>query len=99
MEPTTVGFIGVGVLVLLLFSGLHIGVVMILIGFLGMAYLSGLPAGLGILKTVPFATFNTYAYDFSVIPLFVLMGEFCYYGNISGDLYEAAHKIMGGLRG
>lgn len=99
MEPTTVGFIGVGILILLLFSGLHIGVVMILIGFLGMAYLSGLPAGLGILKTVPFATFNTYAYDFSVIPLFVLMGEFCYYGNISGDLYAAAHKIMGGLRG
>src|SRR5450759_4739165 len=27
------------------------------------------------------------------------MGEFCYYGNISGDLYAAAHKIMGGLRG
>ncbi len=98
MEPVTVGYIAVGVLVLLLFSGLHIGVVMGLIGFFGMCYLSGWSAGLGVLKTVPWATYFT-AYDFSVIPLFVLMGEFCFHGDISGDLYTAAHKFLGGLRG
>jgi C4-dicarboxylate transporter, DctM subunit len=98
MEPVTVGYIAVGILVLFLFSGLHIGVVMGLIGFFGMVYLSGWGAGLGILKTVPWdAYFNKY--DFSVIPLFVLMGEFCFHGDISGDLYAAAHKFMGGLRG
>ena len=98
MEPVTVGYISVGILVLLLFSGLHIGVVMGLIGFFGMVYLSGWTAGLGALKTVPWATYFT-SYDFSVIPLFVLMGEFCFHGDISGDLYSAAHKFLGGLKG
>ena len=97
MEPITVGYIGIGVLVVLLFSGLHIGVVMGLIGFLGMAYLSGWGAGLALFKTVPFTTFTDY--DFSVIPLFVLMGEFCFHGNISGDLYQTAHALFGRLRG
>ena len=98
MEPVTVGYIAVGILVLFLFSGLHIGVVMGLIGFFGMCYISGWGAGLGILRNVPFDTYFN-KYDFSVIPLFVLMGEFCFHGDISGDLYAAAHKFLGGLKG
>lgn len=97
MEPVTVGYIGIGLLVILLFSGLHIGIVMGVIGFLGIAYLGGWSSGVGILKIVPYVTFATY--DFSVIPLFVLMGEFCFHGNISGDLYTVAHKFLGELRG
>ena len=97
LEPVTVGYIGVGVLIVLLFAGVHIGIVMGLIGVLGMAYLSGWVAGLGILRTVPYSTFASY--DFSVIPLFILMGEFCFHGDISGDLYQTAHKFFGRLRG
>jgi C4-dicarboxylate transporter, DctM subunit len=97
MEPITIGYIGVGILIILLFSGMHIGVVMALIGFFGMCYLSGWQAGLGALKTVPYSTFSTY--EFTVIPLFLLMGEFCFHGDISGDLYKAAHEFLGGLRG
>jgi len=97
MDPVVVGYIGIGVLVVLLFTGMHIGVVMGMLGFAGLVYLLGWEAGLGVLKTTPY---NTWAgYNFSVIPLFVLMGEFCFRGNISGDLYAAAHKILGGLRG
>jgi C4-dicarboxylate transporter, DctM subunit len=97
VDSITVGYIGIAVLILLLFAGLHIGVVMGLVGFVGMIYLNGLPGALGVLKTTPFTTFANY--DFSVIPLFVLMGEFCFHGQISGDLYAAAHKFLGGLRG
>jgi C4-dicarboxylate transporter, DctM subunit len=97
MEPVMVGYIGIGVLIVLLFSGLHIGVVMGLLGFAGMVYLNGWAGGFGVLRTVPYSTFASY--DFSVIPLFVLMGEFCYHGGISSDLYSAAHKMLGGLRG
>jgi C4-dicarboxylate transporter, DctM subunit len=97
LEPVTVGYIGVVVLIVLLFAGVHIGIVMGLIGVLGMAYLSGWGAGLGILRTVPYSTFASY--DFSVIPLFILMGEFCFHGDISGDLYQTAHKFFGRLRG
>jgi C4-dicarboxylate transporter, DctM subunit len=97
MTPLVVGYIGLAILILLLFSGLHIGIVMGVIGFLGMAYLNGWDAGLGVMKTVPFSSFASY--DFSVIPLFLLMGEFCFHANISDDLYIAAHKIMGKVRG
>jgi C4-dicarboxylate transporter DctM subunit len=97
MEPVLVGYLGVIVLIILLFSGMHIGVVMALIGFLGTCYLGGWNGGLEMLKAVPYSTFSNY--EFTVIPLFVLMGEFCFHGNISGDLYAAAHKFLGGLRG
>ncbi len=97
MEPIVVGYIGIAVLVLLLFSGLHIGVVMGLLGFVGIVILNGWGGGLGVLRTTPYTTFASY--DFSVIPLFVLMGEFCFHGDISGDLYASAHKFLGSLRG
>lgn len=97
MEPITIGYIAIGVLIILLFSGLHIGVVMGLIGFVGMIILNGWEGGLGVMKTTTYTTWANY--DFSVIPLFVLMGEFCFHGDISGDLYSAAHKFLGSLRG
>jgi len=59
--------------------------------------LSGWSAGLGLLKTVPYSTY--FSYDFSVVPLFILMGEFCFHGKISGDLFATTYKFLGGLRG
>ncbi len=97
MTPLTVGYISIVVLILVLFSGIHIGVVMGLLGFLGMAILSGWPAAQGVLQTVPYATISDYG--FSVIPLFILMGEFCFIGSLSSDLYSAIHKFLGNLRG
>jgi len=76
---------------------LHIGVVMGLLGFAGMVYLCGWNGAAGVLKTTPYSTWASY--DFSIIPLFVLMGEFCFHGNISSDLYSAAHKLLGSLKG
>jgi len=97
MTPLSVGYIGIGVLVAVLFSGIHIGVVMGLIGFLGIAYLSGWLAALAVLRTVPFTTFANYS--MSVVPLFILMGSFCFYSGISKDLYDSVHKWLGQLRG
>jgi C4-dicarboxylate transporter DctM subunit len=97
MTPLEIGYIGIAILIVLLFSGVHIGVAMGLIGFLGMAFISGWPAGLAILKTVPFTTFANYG--MSVVPLFILMGSFCFYSGISKDLYDSVHKWLGQLRG
>jgi C4-dicarboxylate transporter, DctM subunit len=97
MEPITVGTIGVIVLILFLFSGLHIGIVMGLIGFLGIIFLAGWDAGLGVLTTVPYATWASF--DLSVVPLFILMGEFCFQGNLSNELFASAYKWLGGLKG
>lgn len=97
MTPLTIGYIGIGLLIVLLFSGIHIGVVMGVIGFLGIACISGWAAGLIVLKTVPFTTFANYS--MSVVPLFILMGGFCFYAGISKELYDTVHKWLGHLRG
>jgi len=97
MTPLTIGYIGVLVLVILLFSGIHISVVMGMIGFLGISYISGWDSGFAVLRTVPFTTFANYG--MSVVPLFILMGAFCFYSGISKELYDCVHKWLGQLRG
>ncbi len=97
MEPVIIGYIGIGVLILLLFSGLHIGITMGLIGFAGLAYLVGWEGALGILTTVPYSSWSSF--DLSVVPLFILMGEFCFRGNLSKDLFASAYKFLGSLKG
>ncbi|MFH1490091.1 MAG: TRAP transporter large permease subunit, partial [Pseudomonadota bacterium] len=97
MDPMIVGVIGICVLIVLLFSGLQIGVAMGLVGFVGFAALMGLEPALGILKTVPYTTFAHQS--LSVIPLFILMGSFAFTAGMSEDLYTAVYKWMGHFRG
>jgi len=97
VTPLTVGIIGVCVLLVLLFSRMPIGFVMGLVGFAGFAYLVGFEGGLGVLRTVVYSTFADYG--LSVIPLFILMGSFCFYAGLSKDLYDTVHSWLGQLRG
>jgi len=97
MTPTITGFVGIGVLLFILFSRMPIAFGMGLIGFLGFAYLVGVGPALGLLKTVPYSTFASHS--LSVIPLFILMGAFAFSAGLSKDLYEAAYKWLGHLRG
>jgi C4-dicarboxylate transporter DctM subunit len=97
VTPITVGFLGIGVLLILLFSGMQIGLGMGLVGFLGFAALSGFGPALGLLKTVPYSTFSQY--DLSVIPLFILMGAFAFNSGLSEELYKAVYKWVGYMRG
>jgi len=97
MEPLTVGYIGIGILILLIFSGIPIGVAMGAVGVAGMAYIAGGGAGLGLLQRVPYDTTANFA--LSVVPLFILMGAFCFYAGISQDLYRTVYRWLGHQRG
>jgi C4-dicarboxylate transporter DctM subunit len=97
MTPLTVGFIGIGILFIFLFLGMPIGIAMGLVGFAGFAFLRGLDSALGVLTTVPYTTFSSYA--FSVVPLFILMGAFCFHAGLSKDLYNTVYRWLGHLRG
>jgi tripartite ATP-independent transporter DctM subunit len=97
MSPVAAGLVGIGVLILLLFSRMQIGACMGLVGFCGFAYIIGFEAALGVLKTVPYTTFSQQS--LSVIPLFMLMGSFCFSAGISEDLYRGIHKWLGHLKG
>ncbi len=97
MSPIAVGIVGIIVLIILIFSRMHIGISMALVGFVGFAYIVGFEPALGVLRTVPYSTLSSQ--NLSVIPLFILMGAFAFTAGISEDLYRAVHKWLGHFRG
>ncbi len=97
MTPIEIGFVGIVVLVFLIFARMQIGISMALVGFLGFAAIVGWEPALGLLRTVPYTTFASQ--DMSVIPLFILMGSFAFAAGMSEDLYRTVHKLLGHLKG
>jgi len=91
------GIIGIGLLILLLFSSMPVGPVMALIGFIGFSYLVNIDASLAILGTSPFRTASTHT--LSTIPLFVLMGLLCFHAELSKDVYTTVRNWVGRLPG
>ena len=96
MSLTTIGIIGIVILVILLFSKMPVGFVMAFLGFLGFSYVVNLTAGLSLLAKDVFGTFS---YSLTVIPLFVLMGQIAFHAGISRRLYDSVYVFMGHYRG
>ena len=85
--------IGLLLLLILLVAGVPIGFSMALVGVLGVAVLRGLdPAVIMIGQVGIDAALN---YNFSVLPLFVLMGNVIGRTRMAADLYAAAHAFLG----
>jgi tripartite ATP-independent transporter DctM subunit len=97
MTPLVVGVIGIIGLVFLLFTGISVGIAMAIVGFVGFAYLAGFDPAFGLLMTVPYSTVASYS--MSVVPLFVLMGQFAFHSGISEDLFKTAYKWLGHMPG
>lgn len=97
MTPDVAAYISVGVLMVILFSGIPIAAAMALVGMAGLIYVSGWETGLSIMKTVPYRTIASY--DLSIVPLFVLMGAFAFHAGLSRDLYNTVYKWLGHVRG
>lgn len=93
LDVVIAGVIGLALVFAAFLAGLPVYLSLILVGFLGMGYLRGTTAGLSIMGSIPFNTVSHY--EFSVIPLFVLMGEFCFFSGIGRDLYNMAYKWVG----
>jgi C4-dicarboxylate transporter, DctM subunit len=89
-------------LVLLLigfFSGIPLGVVLLTVGYFGFALIH--PHGFAAATSMAGQQIVGLATDFqfSVLPLFILMGTFVSRAALSDDLYEAAHRWLGHYRG
>ncbi len=92
-----VGIIGIVAMLLLFMTGLEMAYCMVLVGFFGFTTLmSFIPASNLVVKDF-FDAFTTYSY--TVIPLFVLMGEFAANTNIAKRLYAGAYKWFGHVPG
>ena len=74
-----------------------VGVAMLLAGGVGYAAINGVEPLLNTLKTLTFSKFANYT--LTVIPLFLLMGEFATKGGMSAALYRAGRAWFGHWRG
>ena len=97
MDPTTVGLIGLAILVIALFSRMPVGFVMALVGFLGFSYLVSLEGGLRLFAKDIFVIFGSYS--LTVVPLFILMGQIAFHAGISRRLYDSAYTFLGHFPG
>lgn len=97
MDPVTIAVIGLVVMFALMLFGMPIGFAMLLAGVLGNAYLLSMPAATHLLSTNVWEQFSSYG--LSVVPLFVLMGQFAYRAGITERLYDAAYKWFGRMPG
>jgi len=97
MDPTTVGLIGLVILIAVLFSRMPVGFGMALVGFVGFSYLVSLEAALRLLAKDFFATFSSYS--LTVVPLFILMGQIAFHAGISRRLYDSAYTFLGSFPG
>jgi C4-dicarboxylate transporter DctM subunit len=68
-----------------------------IVGFFGNAAVSGWNSAFALVGTTPFDTAS--AYNLSVIPLFVLMGDIASGTRLSADLFNAARVVLSGVRG
>jgi C4-dicarboxylate transporter, DctM subunit len=88
------GFVLMFVLMLL---RVPIGVAMGITGVVGFSLHSGIWPGLALLGQVPWSVVTDY--NFSVIPMFVLMGAFAAASGMSRDLFRMGETWFGHLRG
>ena len=88
MSPTWAGIVGLLALFVLLGMRMPVAIVMMLIGLAGIAYLNSWDAAMSTLADEAWVI--TSNYEFIVIPLFILMGNFASISGMSRDLYGAA---------
>src|SRR5260370_41392961 len=74
-----------------------VGVAMLLVGGVGYAAINGVDPLLNTLKTLTFSQFANYT--LTVIPLFLLMGEFATKAGMSAALFRAGRAWFGHWRG
>jgi C4-dicarboxylate transporter DctM subunit len=97
MNEVMVGIMGLAVVLVLFLTGIELGFAMALIGFLGFSYLVSMQAALNLLAKDIFDVFANYG--FTVIPLFVLMGQVAFNAGIAKRLYDSAYKFVGHIPG
>jgi C4-dicarboxylate transporter, DctM subunit len=97
MSPVTLGVIGIAAVLLLMALRMQIGFAMALIGFLGFALLNSFPSAFSVLGHEPFKTAGSYG--LSVIPLFMLMGQFAFLSRMGAEAYRTLYYWIGFLPG
>ncbi|HAR95043.1 MAG TPA: C4-dicarboxylate ABC transporter permease, partial [Deltaproteobacteria bacterium] len=97
MSTTSIGLIGIVVLVALFIIRMPIAFAMAAVGFVGFSLVTSFKTGLAVLPRDIFEQLTSYS--ISAIPMFILMGYYAFSAGLGTRLYDAAYKILGHVRG
>ena len=93
----TEALVGLAAMLLISFMRVPIAISMGLVGFFGLWWMRGLSPSMASATTVVYE--SGFQYTLSVVPLFILMGNFVTRAGMSKELYRAGHTFVGHLRG
>jgi len=92
------GVASLPILLILIFLRMPIGLAMLVVGLGGTAWVTGgSVVVLAKLKSETYSTFSSYS--LSIVPLFLLMGQFATLGGMSTSLFKAAESWLGHRKG
>ncbi len=97
MDDITIGFIGTGVLIVLVLAGVRVVYATATVGLLGVVAMIGWDAGATNIGMIPHAKGSLYA--LSVIPMFILIGFLAFHAGMTRLLFDAARKWLGWVPG
>jgi tripartite ATP-independent transporter DctM subunit len=97
LTEVAVGIIAICVLLGLFMTGIEMGFAMAIVGFAGYMVLVSVKGAMTMLAKDFFDTFASYSY--TVIPLFVLMGQISFNAGIANRLYSSANRFLGHIPG
>ncbi len=94
----TAGLLGIVILLcMMFFLELPVGLAMGMVGLGGLWYMLTPDAALTMLGNEIWNVFPKYG--LTVIPMFILMGQICFYSGVNKSLYKSAYTWMGRTRG
>jgi len=97
VDPVSIGILSLVALTLFLMSGVRIAFATAMCGFFGLWIIRGYdPAASLSAQSILGHVTN---YNLLVLPLFIMMGFFAYYANITRDIYWAARQWLGHFPG
>jgi C4-dicarboxylate transporter DctM subunit len=97
MSEVMIGLLGLASLLVLFLTGIELCFAMVLVGFLGFSIIVSPQAAMNLLAKDIFDVFASYG--FTVIPLFILMGQIAFNAGIAKRLYNASYKFIGHIPG
>ena len=97
MSPISAGIIGILLMLVFFFLGMPIAFAMGLGGFLGLVFIMGLEPAISSIVIKIYASCSDFS--FTVIPFFILMGEFAGVSGLAMDIYKAFDRWLRWLPG
>jgi tripartite ATP-independent transporter DctM subunit len=97
MSHEVIGAIGFGIIVVLILLGTNLAFTLVIAGLIGFTMVGGWTASLSNLAILPFERMTNY--QFTVFPMFMLMGSLVSYGGIGDEAYRMAKAWFGHIKG